>query len=965
MAGSPLLSRFSLSAISATYSWADMEHENYPTYLGNLTGSVAMTRNLPSLFAGIQADRSATVELSNVNQAIGTAGSEYGTVNGELDGYGDDLYGGSGDPTLSEITASEDIRGRFASLAITDTEANVDLISFFGQVTNVSLGMKTAQVTIQTTDAEMFTELVPKKRLLDVYPNADLSNSSDQDVPVIVPFGTMRKVSLNQVYGGSPYDYGLMRKPSAGSLWLDTVYRDSRVISRAEWNLVESPTNYYVVRFEKDQRDFSNALMSIQVDIESSEWTRPSEVVKFILTDTTYGLRATASNGSFNTAKSDYATLGYVVNGGLDQRRTASDVINDLCLHGAWLDKNNSGAYRIFVDQSSRHVPGTPSLGVGDNQWENVNADSIKQDFIAIDQRTRALTINGLYDRGFSGTATYLLKANRNRLESGVETEVSNPYIGDATTLDKEVDYRFKRLIYADSTITLDAALEARTLDVENIVALYIPNLNLSGTQYEIRGMTFNKGATSPGQVIDGAFNFTLGGYNSAAFTYTPGTVQAAPSASTTTDYSLTPPGAVTGFSVTSSTNSTTGTVQIETIFNLTATAPSVNVTHLVFEIFKSGGAIPLQVSVVTVLPSGAATAAFSVAAGNTYDLQCFARNVNNNANAEDGPPSILAGQGAPNAPGAPATPAAPTVTQGTGKSIRVSWTANTETNISGYQVWRNTTNNSGTSSLIATVSATPDNTSGNKIVYVDNDSALAYGFTYYYWIKAFNSSFPNQSGQISGFSSVGNLAAPLSALGTSDYTALSVTGAIIANATITDANIHSATITGASIANATITDANISSLSAAKITTGLLTVNPSSGGATAIFIDNAGKIRLKSNTSGIGSASKIVFENGSSTEQFEISGGSSPAAAFQPSSDNSINLFIGQSSLHWATITVYSQGIIELNSGVGVKIIGDFRLDSGNFLTASVSGTQNKVWTLQDSTSSIVGYIPIYTTHT
>jgi hypothetical protein len=85
-----------------------------------------------------------------------------------------------------------------------------------------------------------------------------------------------------------------------------------------------------------------------------------------------------------------------------------------------------------------------------------------------------------------------------------------------------------------------------------------------------------------------------------------------------------------------------------------------------------------------------------------------------------------------------PPPPAAPTnvsATDGTyNDKIQISWTASS--GASGYRIYRNTVNNSGTATQIDTDTSSPY-----------DDTAVAVGITYYYWAKAYN------DGGDSGFS--------------------------------------------------------------------------------------------------------------------------------------------------------------------------------------------------------------------
>lgn len=89
----------------------------------------------------------------------------------------------------------------------------------------------------------------------------------------------------------------------------------------------------------------------------------------------------------------------------------------------------------------------------------------------------------------------------------------------------------------------------------------------------------------------------------------------------------------------------------------------------------------------------------------------------------------------------APAVPTGVSASAGTGLAVTVSWTANTESDLEEYKVYRNTVNNSGTASLVATVSSTR---------FVDLNVVLS--TQYFYWVSAVD-----RSNNASALSSVAN----------------------------------------------------------------------------------------------------------------------------------------------------------------------------------------------------------------
>ena len=83
---------------------------------------------------------------------------------------------------------------------------------------------------------------------------------------------------------------------------------------------------------------------------------------------------------------------------------------------------------------------------------------------------------------------------------------------------------------------------------------------------------------------------------------------------------------------------------------------------------------------------------------------------------------------------------------------------------------------------------------------------------------------------------------------------------------------------------------------------TGLLTINPSGPGATALFIDNAGAIRLKTLAT---SPSRIVFEDASAVEKVEISGDNAGNLYLRPITGNTQALFLGSSGRNFASMYI------------------------------------------------------------
>ena len=193
---SALISLLDLYTTTQPWKFSDLEKSGYVD--NRIVSPLQIEKALPDLFFGVHNARTLTVVLANVKVAIATPGALAGVLdNGQQYGAGDYPAGGVGDTTLSEILAGEEILGTRATAQLQKYDTGATVFRLDGVVTDVALTNSTATLTIEALDSQTFTELLPKVRLLDVYPNADLtSNSADSDTQVIIPFGIMRKVPL-------------------------------------------------------------------------------------------------------------------------------------------------------------------------------------------------------------------------------------------------------------------------------------------------------------------------------------------------------------------------------------------------------------------------------------------------------------------------------------------------------------------------------------------------------------------------------------------------------------------------------------------------------------------------------------------------------------------------------------------------------------------------------------------------
>lgn len=599
--------------LNATYRWSDSESPS-TLYQERLAEPLQIEIGLPEQFSGLP-------RVSQVRCRIKEIATQEPTVS---------------EYTLADLVASQDIYGWPATAQLYDIDTSTAYLSLYGIVAEADAA--TGELILENLKLAALAQDLPKRRIIDIFPNADLSTAPTNDPRVIKCFKEMRQVRLTRLTNSSPYDYGAI-VPSAT---IATVYRGRKVVTSG----FTTPTvsGLLVVRFTQLPVDATGREQEIHVDITSSSFARPSDCAKWALEDTTDGLSQTVDSSSFTTAASDYAAASYSAGGGIGPEPIkAETLLQYLALRGATFGLNSSGAWTCTVDKSGLHTAAqyqgsAYGLGRGDGHWENIaRVSSYKR--MRLDQRAKSYTLQGLWTGGF-GQGSYLLTATASRSlpsDAGLELPaVTNPMIGDITTLRKEAGYRFARMVAAEQRCAVEVINEARVVGLNQTVPITVPGLRIAESL-----LLYPWYCT---RVIGSRDNWTLEleGYDAGQFTAQAGTYTQAPAASVLTDYSFTAPGAFTNLQTPTYTYDLDSQGNQIVVVRLQGDAPSVNVSAGVFRAKRWVGGSPTGITyaeqrIVCSAGATAVKAELTLAAGVKYDLELQSFNAANNTDYQYG----------------------------------------------------------------------------------------------------------------------------------------------------------------------------------------------------------------------------------------------------------------------------------------------------------------------------------------
>jgi hypothetical protein len=868
MAGT-LQSRIDLTVAAIAYTWADVEDPRSP-YQQRLAEGLEIELALPEVGTGVRPTRQVSVTM----ERVAVRASE---------------------PTLADLKMTGRLNGLPATATLVDLETGTAVLRQDGALRDVDAARGT--FAVEEVEASMLQQLLPKRRLQDLFPNADLT-AGGEDPRVIWVFREMRQVPLRRCQNIPPLpaaavgaDYGAFRVPLSGAaqLTINTVYVNKAVQTGTWTKQVVTPVAgqpaVIVVRFDKIPTDANGQEAEVRADVTSTEYNRPSGAARDVLTDATYGLGKPVVGASFTAAAAVYATAGYLVSGGMGpEPLRAEDVLNLLALRGAMVGHVAAG-YTWTVDEAGLHTDAQYlgrdyGLGRGDSHWENI-VQVTAQPEKPIEQCVNDYLLQGLRTEGF-GTEAYLMTAHMVRSVPGTAKTEQNRFIGDATTLQKELGYRMTRMAAEETTLELEVDSEARVVPLNALLPVTVPALRLSATNPALPWMVH--------RIVGSRDRWVLGlvGYDSGQYGALAPAPQIAAGGLTLTDYRFTLPGYPTNFQVrtdlTRMTLTASGTYELA--MTIQADAPSVNVSHLSFRAKLTGPSILWDFeTLVPCTPGQTAVQGVLVGLGLGlhYDFVCFAVNLANDPAFQiglfDAAFNFVANFPTPTNPTAFSTPGTPTLSQGTGKALQGSWPKVSEQG-ARYNVYLS---KDGAASALVT-----ENKQGTTWTYAD--ASLAYNSSYRLQVRSVN-----PAGVLSAMSAF-----------SSPVTLQQISNPHLGDGSVNDRTVD--TINFNKIVGISVT--------ANDITTGILTVNSATGaGGVAILCTGNGP-RIQMRTASANPA-QIEFQTDGGAPKFRLTGNTNDTGhlSLVPAGANDGYLDLGTTSLTW--------DVIRLEAGLGVLIGG------------------------------------------
>ena len=620
----------------------------------------------------------------------------------------------------------DDLRGQTVEIDLydpDDPDGPFQLHDWRGRVNRATLRPNRLEIEAVNVDLAKLEDLIPQGLVTTApFPNA-------LDVGKCPPwvFGNVAKVPgliINHDVGNNRTDVLFAR----GSVTLSAIYRSLGdflgTVDATEYTVSTTLySGYTVARFPILQIDFQNAPHRFWADVTGLAAERNfARAIKTILSDTTHGLGVGVNAASFTTAEAALDAVGGLFCDGamLDQVQAQTILQELLTVRGMRLGTNANGEYTLTADTEKQVLQLVLADGAIEGERNVVSAD-LRQHTSAEDAVS---TIVSKY-RVDHVDDTLLFEQTRTISATMGKRKIYEwHFVRDHTTADKITDNLYKRLLYGEETVEVVSTLEARKFDLGDLVRLTYPALAYYSALLEVARL----------RKLETTIELTLAGYNNDIYTYAAGTLPSDNLAGSFTDYRRTPPTAASALVIASSGTERATNGEDVAFVIVQFTAPTTNILQSIVRHRQngttawSGGIIPtstgagVQVKVPGLVPGLAYD--YTVAVINPFGLVSLSD-------------PVLTNQLAPGDTTVPSAPSAISVRQSGAKIVEIDLTFTAPADWATTQLYRNTSNNSGTATLIET---------GKKKRF--HDENVSYGTTYYYWGKVVD-----LTGNLSGFS--------------------------------------------------------------------------------------------------------------------------------------------------------------------------------------------------------------------
>lgn len=655
-----------------------------------------------------------------------------------------------GDPLIPIIRADEvtleldntdgyfdslDLRGERISYDRFDRFSSEQLAELTGIVINQELKIDRVVLRTVMQDLDDLQTLLPRRTVdAATFPLADSQQGLGKTIPIVfglaastnkatdaweLPYVT-ENTSLNQ------YDYLL----GEGLLTNATLYRNTIgdtlfTIPSGDYTITSSAyAGFTVARFALRQTNFSGGMHRIFGAADGLSAERNFAIaIQSLLGNSTWGLGLSVNSTSFATAATALTTIGNLFcDGVMIEQRSALDWLNQmLVVRGMSPSKNNSGQWTISVDAEADVSIVQARFGHGSGQqWGNVREfESIRK--TPVNEATKSLVLDYRKDQF---TNRYLLSTtSRTPLSFGRDLRMQNDLIRDRTTADKVADFISKTLQLGDERLSFTVGQEARKLRPGDLVG------------YESTRPVYNKTMriVSLSRTMD-TIKLETRGWSRSIYTYTAGALPTEPVSFALTDISRMTPTAVTSLSIAGSGTEVDGQGGVVAFQTLQYNVASESWAQTLSRRRRNGTTNWETVAVDQTMGNNLQTKITGLITGLSYDYEVSRVNILDSSLFAD---VILLNRVAPGDTTAPPAPTAITVRQGTGKSVEIVLTFSEPADWGTTQLYRNTSNDSSTATLIET-----------KKAKAFHDVNVVFNTTYYYWAKVLD-----WTGNASGFS--------------------------------------------------------------------------------------------------------------------------------------------------------------------------------------------------------------------